>query len=472
MVCNCPHHPHSTRIAIARECQTHEEQLIAFIEHDDIKGVRRKLAAGARVNGCKKEGYHPIMTAVEEGNVAITRLLIKEGANVDSAVPKEALYSDGNIARTAGTRPLHVAARDLELGVFRVLVQAGAAVNPQDANGVTPLISALADEGGKDEKKRQTRIVLIRELMEAGADLTLQDKDGRSATHYAACLEDPEPLKMLLWKMPESLNSLATGGFSPLFMAARNGRAKNVSQLLTMGANQPPRHCYSVTCSCNTQCPLRVAACEGHLDALRVLIDGVESIGGLEATIPSAIQVTCTSASNAYGGRSENPEKWTKILQVLLAVEGEERQGRWARRWFTHSPLLHHAAVSGTPATLRLLLAAGADETALNETGRTASEVMCDQHDGQRMNGPAEKATTLRILARGPAFRARSWTWPVVDGLADVDASPSALGVRIWPSSGSRKCFVRLIGRHALKGTTAAKDEAMVRCNPVHDELG
>lgn len=133
----------------------------------------------------------------------------------------------------------------------------------------------------------------------------------------------------------------------------------------------------------------------------------MESIGGFEATIPSAIRVTVTAASNAYRAPGKNPKRWVKVLQVLLAVEGEERQGHWARSWFLHSPVLNHAAVSHSLATVSLLLAAGADETALNEDRRTVSEVMCVLHEG-RTKGPAEKAATRRMLARGPAFRARS----------------------------------------------------------------
>lgn len=146
------------------------------------------------------------------------------------------------------------------------------------------------------------------------------------------------------------------------------------------------------------------------------------------------------------------------MLQVLLAVEGEERQGHWARNWFLHSPVLHHAAVCGILATISVLLAAGADETVVNLKGETASEAICSPYDG-RLKGPAEKAAAVRMLAQGPAFRTRSWVWPVtgvdedgdVDGV-DLDASSSssgaqhsALDVRILRPA-SRKCFVRLMG--------------------------
>lgn len=198
MVCNCPHHPHSTRISIARQYDTHEKQLKAFIDSDDPNGVKRKLAAGARVNGCKKEEYHPIITAVREGNVAITKLLLKEGANLDSALPKGEHNSNGDLVHAAGTRPLHFAARQLDLDVFRVLMRAGAPLNTPDANGMTPLMMAFVDLS-------QTRTVMVRELLEAGADLILRDGQGWTILHFAAALEDPEPLKMLTLEVPEAI---------------------------------------------------------------------------------------------------------------------------------------------------------------------------------------------------------------------------------------------------------------------------
>ena len=471
MVCNCGCYnpqstriPQSARIDIARNFPTHEKQLIAFIEYGDVPGVRRKLAAGARVNGCRNEEYRPIITAVKRGNLIITKLLLKEGADPDSAIPKDELASNGDILNAAGSRPLHVAAQDRNIDVSRLLVRAGASINTPDANGMTPLMAVLKSSPLEVQKDWQDRVVLVRELLAAGADATLRDKHGSSAAQYASALEDPEPLKMIVWKIPEAINFVDADGETPLFVAARFGRVRTVSQLLALGAHQPAPHFRSCKCGCsNAQCPLRVAAGRGHLDVVHILIDAVESIGGLEATIPSAMQVTCTSASDAYSASGKNQGRWTKILKVLLDVEGEDRQENWARSMFSHFPVLHHAVVFGTLATISVLLAAGADETDLNCRGETASEVMCEAHGG-RPKDPAEKAATFRMLARGPAFRARSWVWPGADvdegedededGADNVEASPrgsgaptSALGVRIWRSSTSRKYFVRLIRR-------------------------
>ena len=461
MVCPCCN-PHADRFYVQRNFHTHEKQLIAFIDCGDIGGVRRKLAAGARANGCKKDGYHPIINAARKGRVAIARLLLKEGANPDSATPKDLLNSDGNVLHAAGTRPLHVAAQIKALKVFQVLLRAGASVNTQDANGLTPLLAGLTTSRGETQEDWQNRIILVRELLEAGADLTLRDKDGCLAVHYAAALEDPVLVKMIVWKMPEAINFFDTIGQSPLFVAAWFGRAKTVSQLLAMGASEPARICRDCnsTCDCvNPYSPLRVAAMGGHLDILLVLIDAVESLGGLESTIPAAIDGAITCASIAYTKR-ENPGKSTKILQLLLAIEGEERRGHWARSTFLQIPVLHHAAVSGTLATVSLLLAAGADETVVSVYGKTASEVVCAS-GGVRDKSPAEKAATRRMLARGSAFRARSWVWPVADMKGDEDAASvadlvasasssgalhSALGVRVWRPA-SRKFFVKLMGR-------------------------
>ena len=307
--------------------------------------------------------------------------------------------------RPAGWRPLHFAAKRLDLDIFRVLVRAGAALNAVDVYGMSPLMTALAGQLDEVQENWQIRIVLVRELLEADVDMTLRDIQGWSAPHFAATLEDPEPMKMLVWKMPEAMKFLTKYGQSPLYVAAKHGRANTVSQLLAMRANQPTLHVAG--CNCCTgpnSCPLRVAAFEGHVDVMHVLIDDVESIGGLEATIPSAMQVTCTSASDAYSASGKNQGRWTKILKVLLDVEGEDRQENWARSMFSHFPVLYHAVVSGTLATISLLLAAGADETVLNMKGQTASEAM-DVPDipfDARVTDPAENAATRSHAGAGP----------------------------------------------------------------------
>jgi ankyrin repeat protein len=128
------------------------------------------------------------------------------------------------------TTPLH-AARDKIAA--RCLIEAGADINAEDANGETPLhlihdveilealhdvfdinakssnqgqtllIRALADRNydWPSPISKQHRLDKARKLCELGADVTLVDSTGKSALHYAAQMEGVElPERRLLWQ--------------------------------------------------------------------------------------------------------------------------------------------------------------------------------------------------------------------------------------------------------------------------------
>lgn len=64
-----------------------------------------------------------------------------------------------------------------------------------------------------------------------------------------------------------------------------------------------------------------------------------------------------------------------RILNVLLGVEGEGRKQYWAREIAGNIPILRHAAMYGSLATVQVCLAAGADENFVNATGMTAADL-------------------------------------------------------------------------------------------------
>ena len=70
---------------------------------------------------------------------------------------------------------LHDAAESGDLEKVRALLDGGAAIDPQDHNGTTPLMAALR---GKQE-------ATSRLLVERGASMTLVDKGGRNALEWA-----------------------------------------------------------------------------------------------------------------------------------------------------------------------------------------------------------------------------------------------------------------------------------------------
>ena len=291
-----------------------------------------------------------------------------------------------------GVRALHVAINHYNLDVFRVLLRAGANPDSPNGKGLTPLMLTciLEDEGRGGE-----RATMARELLEAGADPTLADFQGKTALGFAAARSQTDLIDILLQKAPATLNRATPDGLTPLYAAAMSGKDRAVSHLLAAGARQPPASAEK------DMCPLVAAVRENHRKVVEVLLseEGMVAIGGAEA-IPRAMG----AAAAARKGRAG-------IVRMLLSAQGERRQRRWARCRFKDDPVLHCAVSFGNMSAARVLLAAGADETAENNEGRLARDVIGFNAPSLQRD-PGKKGAIVRMLERGPAFRARSFCWP------------------------------------------------------------
>lgn len=107
--------------------------------------------------------------------------------------------------------------------------------------------------------------------------------------------------------------------------------------------------------------------------------------------------------------------------------------------------MIHCAAGHCSLRSVHVLLSAGADETARDLEGACAKDCI-GVHLLEDRQDPKIIAAVGRMLARGSAFRACSWTWP-----SDFATSPGPeahpLGVRVYrPTTGKSK--------HVIKGLT------------------
>jgi len=171
------------------------------------------LSSGARVDARNRWGMTALHYAATNGYPDIVERLLEAGASphartikggtplLNCTVPAiaEALLragADPN-ARTERTTPLHVAATSIggrgysgtqhregeprdRLGMARVLLAAGAAVDARDASGRTPLVALLAGRGLMNE------VPLVRLLLRNGADPDARDPEGRTGLRLVA----------------------------------------------------------------------------------------------------------------------------------------------------------------------------------------------------------------------------------------------------------------------------------------------
>ena len=139
--------------------------------------VKTLCAAGADTNVQDHWGLTPLMGAAERGSDEIVCELIRAGASVNVVTSSEWF------GVAAGSTALHYAAAAKNCSVVKRLCAAGADTNVQDVLGATPLMCAA--ERGRDE--------IVCELIRAGASVNVVTSSGcwgvaagSTALHFAA----------------------------------------------------------------------------------------------------------------------------------------------------------------------------------------------------------------------------------------------------------------------------------------------
>lgn len=279
-------------------------ELLTETRNGDAAAVLGLLQAGADPNTNSPDLGTPLFWAVCNGDPGIIESLVQYGANVNQRSPE-------------GITPLMVAALKGDNPNVYMLVQYRAIVNQRDAvsggytlwprggSGInwpgrqmTPLM--LAAHGGYEN--------VVKTLLDAGADPTLQDADGRTAAEIARSRNYMEVFDMLIaatrpsielppGNMPEvSLNTtidqlLKQGieqddpekirawldfggpveqpdseGFTPLFRAVAAGRDRIAALLILNGADE-------VRTDTAGKTPLLLAVEKGHVAVVRLLLE-------------------------------------------------------------------------------------------------------------------------------------------------------------------------------------------------------
>lgn len=129
-----------------------------------------ELASGADINVADADGRTPLMHAVlaADAEVSWVRTLLQLGARTEMA------------DRGQGWTALHFAARDQKAEIVKLLLEEGAPVDARDGLGHTPLWRATMS--------RSPNRLLIKELLDRGADPDAANRDGVSPRKLAARL--------------------------------------------------------------------------------------------------------------------------------------------------------------------------------------------------------------------------------------------------------------------------------------------
>ena len=235
--------------------------------------VLRLLLNKSRVQPADAEGNTPLMRAVFTGQVEAVKMLLSAGADVN-ALDKQGRnvlflfpsYADGlaellvkagcdaTVQAEDGSTTLLMAVRNrCRLSELTVLCQAGASLNKADAQGVRPVMEAIAlgdrktldylVEKGARVDCRTTRGFaplhlavlydrrnLVSRLLELGCRLEDRDVAGRTPLHWSALRNLREMTRMLLefGSLPNVQDNL---GLTPADLAAAAGSARAAALL-------------------------------------------------------------------------------------------------------------------------------------------------------------------------------------------------------------------------------------------------
>jgi ankyrin repeat protein len=186
--------------------------LIAAASVNDVAVAKLLLAKGADVNARANVGQSAtaLMGAAYNGNAELTRLLLARKAKLDvvsadyGAIVKNGPVLFGNVTA------LHMATSSGSAEVVKLLLDAGAAVDPPDVRGMTALMWSVSTD------RPEPRIV--RMLLDKGADRSARSKLAESTLDWARKFNNPSVLAALNLKPVDTSarSPLTTSGDRPM----------------------------------------------------------------------------------------------------------------------------------------------------------------------------------------------------------------------------------------------------------------
>jgi ankyrin repeat protein len=216
--------------------------LVAASTYGTLDTVRLLLQKGAEVNAVDNLGFTPLNAAANVNNTGVAKLLIEKGSNVNAktsvgivgtaltgaarsanleltrlllahhadlnAISAE---NDGNVKNGpvafGNLTALHMAAASGSAEEVKLLLDAGAPVDPRDVRGMTPLMFAVSTDRPNAD--------IVRMLLAKGADPSIRSNIGESTIDWARKFNNPAilaPLKLEAVKFDSPASELQLAG--------------------------------------------------------------------------------------------------------------------------------------------------------------------------------------------------------------------------------------------------------------------
>ncbi|GMT26075.1 hypothetical protein PFISCL1PPCAC_17372 [Pristionchus fissidentatus] len=342
----------------------------AYYNNDSF--VRLLLDYNADFTVRDKEGRSSAHWAAIGGHEKILVMLSEQGADLTARDKK-------------GRTPLHYSAFTGKTAAIDCLLRkTDQPIDARDNDGFTPLHYAT----------HTGNIRAIRLLVDNGASLDVESADGMSVAHIAAAhTESSHALDYYLTLLPSSqrgdavrkaLQAKRAGGFTPLHLACDQGRISRVDSLIRNGVDPQAKADGDIA-------PLHVAACAGHQLVIKHLLKD-KSVdvntplrNGLTALHLCAAHsyVSTVRSLIEFGADVNLVDKKQRTALHLAAVSTNEHNEFCVetliaadadispRDIYGFTPL-HYAASKSSQHVVEKLIRANADTEALDANRRTA----------------------------------------------------------------------------------------------------
>ena len=220
-------------------CEEGFTALYTAAAEDDPDAVRCLIEAGAAVSvGGSPQGATPLMVASENGHLECVRMLIEAGADLDMHVSCDAQPDFDPSAEDDHAEwippPLVLAAGNGHQDCVRILIRAGADLNIKFGPCRNSPLHELCAAG---------RVQMARTLLDADADPSAQDVDGRSVLFVSCMCDQPECATLVLTAgagIDQPMRE-PNPGATPLYVAAMCGHERCVRLLCENGCQSPQR---------------------------------------------------------------------------------------------------------------------------------------------------------------------------------------------------------------------------------------
>ena len=159
------------------------------------------------------DGLTPLMLAAVTGKLLAVRWFLEKGA--------AATYEDNR-----GWNSLHFAAEGGDPEVISLIHTHVLDIDSRSRDGLTPLMLAAAN----------SKLHAVKRFLEKGAAASCEDNRGWSSLHHAAVAGDPQVISLIHTHV-SGIDSRSHDWFTPLMLAAANGKSHAVNWFLENGAN-------------------------------------------------------------------------------------------------------------------------------------------------------------------------------------------------------------------------------------------